>query len=57
MDLRQDRLDKGYSQREYALKLGVAERTLRYWESGEIEIPSLKMPEIIKRAKKLRLKK
>lgn len=57
MDLRQDRLNKGYSQREYALKLGVAERTLRYWESGEIAIDPLKLPELLKRAKKLRVKK
>jgi len=54
MDFREDRVNKGYSQKAYADKLGISERILRYYESGDIEIPPLKLPELIKRAKKLK---
>lgn len=57
MDLREDRLSKGYTQKEYAALLKVSERTLQYWESGEIDIDPLKAPEINRLAKKARAKK
>lgn len=57
MDLREDRLSKGYTQKEYAALLKVSERTLQYWESGEIDIDPLKAPEIKRLAKKARAKK
>ncbi len=52
--LRQDRINKGYSQREYSAKIGVSERTLRYWESGDIEIDPMKQEYVTKQAKRVK---
>ena len=51
--LRNDRLKKGYTQEDYAKKLGVSHRTLKYWESGDIAIPPMKLMYIKSRIKKI----
>lgn len=60
MDLQRDRRKKGYNQKDYAKLIGVSERTLRYWESGAIEIPPMKiahLKEAMKAIKSIRVKR
>lgn len=51
--LRSERLKRNYTQEEFAKKLGVSHRTLKYWESGDIAIPPMKLMYIKTRIKKI----
>jgi transcriptional regulator with XRE-family HTH domain len=51
--LRNHRIKKGYTQEEYAKKLGVSTRTLKYWESGDIAIQPMKLMYIKARMKNI----
>lgn len=54
MDFKADRNRTGLTQAEYAKRLGVSDRALRYWESGEKSPSELSLPELMRRAKKIR---
>jgi len=56
-EIRQTREKKNRTQQEIADALGVTTRTLRYWETGEVQVPVLKRPEILKILNKIRAKK
>jgi transcriptional regulator with XRE-family HTH domain len=51
--LRNNRIKKGYTQEEYAKKLGISTRTLKYWESSDIAIPPMKLMYIKARMRKI----
>lgn len=54
MDFKADRERTGLTQAEYAKRLGVSDRALRYWESGEKSPSDIAMAELTRRAKKIR---
>jgi len=40
LDLKQLRLNTGLRRKEFCYKLGIGERSLRYWEAGQRIVPT-----------------